>query len=152
MAIGANTVRGRISCSVVGSSAVGSASTRSAFILDIVAPESLGFAGEEVAFLLTATGRATLLLEVVHAHGWESGGGMMMRFVVVDLVDWDCVVDDMWLDSLCVMLANLIQEMSVRLACACGRSAESSHGHDDAHARPGQWEPRSDSSRRLRAA
>jgi len=48
-----------------------------------------------------ATGQAAaLLLEFVHADGWEGRGAMVLGGVVVDFVDWDGGVDDVRLNGL----------------------------------------------------
>lgn len=55
---------------------------------------------ETVVTLLTAGQAATLLLEVCHADGRESGGGVVLRLILVDLVDGDGRVDNGRLDGL----------------------------------------------------
>lgn len=55
---------------------------------------------EAVIALLAAGEDTTLLLEVGHADSWESGGGVVLGSVVVNLMDGDGGVDDSWLDDL----------------------------------------------------
>lgn len=55
---------------------------------------------EFVVALLTSCERTSLLLEVLHVHGWELGRRMVLRSVVVDLVDWYGRVNDVRLYGL----------------------------------------------------
>lgn len=68
-----------------------------------------------IGALLTASERTSLLLEVAHAHGWKSGGRVMLGSVVVNFVDWHCSVHDMWLYSL--LVDNGLERVSISLAC-----------------------------------
>ena len=52
-----------------------------------------------MSFLVAHQG-ASLLLEVVHGHGWESACSMVLCLVMVDLMDWDGSVNHMRLNSL----------------------------------------------------
>jgi len=64
------------------------------------AADVLGHALELVVTLLTAGQGSTLVLEVAHAHGGQSGGLVVGGTVVVNLVDGDGGVDYIGLDSL----------------------------------------------------
>ena len=66
----------------------------------MTATERPRLASKVVAALLAATEDATLLLEVVHAHRCESGGRVVLGLVVMNLVDWNCGVHDVWFDGL----------------------------------------------------
>ena len=55
----------------------------------------------EAVMSFLATGQAsTLLLEVGHANGWESGSSVVLGLIVVSLVDWDGGVNHRWLNGL----------------------------------------------------
>lgn len=56
---------------------------------------------EAVVALLTTGENTTLLLEVGHADRWESGGSVVLRGVVVNLMDGNGGVDDGRQDDLC---------------------------------------------------
>lgn len=55
---------------------------------------------EAVMSLLTTSQAATLLLEVGHADGGESGGRVVLGLTVVSFVDWDGGMYDRWLNGL----------------------------------------------------
>jgi len=55
---------------------------------------------ELVPTFLAAGERATLPLELLHAYSWESRGGVVLRGIVVNLVDWLSRVDNMGLNGL----------------------------------------------------
>lgn len=57
---------------------------------------------ELVVALLAASERTARVLEFRHAHGGQSRGGVVLSGVVVDLMDRDSGVHDMWLDRLAV--------------------------------------------------
>lgn len=57
---------------------------------------------EGIGALFTTGERTALALELGHAHGWESSGGVVLGSVVVDLVNGDSGVHDVWLDGLLV--------------------------------------------------
>lgn len=59
-------------------------------------------AGEGIRALTAAAERASLILELVHAHSWQRRCAMMLGSVVVDLVDGNGVVHYVRLDSLLV--------------------------------------------------
>jgi len=61
-----------------------------------------GLTLETIVTLLTTGQRATLLLEVSHAYSWERRGGVVLCGVVVNLMDWDCCMNNVGLDSLLV--------------------------------------------------
>jgi len=71
---------------------------------------------ETVVALLTACEDTALLLEVGHADGWESRSTVVLSRVVVDLVDWDGGVNDVWLNDLLVddwldLLVNVVVDV-----------------------------------------
>lgn len=57
---------------------------------------------ETVIALLTTGQNTALLLEVGHANSWESGSGVVLGSVVVNLMNRDCGVNDVGLDGLLV--------------------------------------------------
>ncbi len=75
------------------SCALGACATKSS-------PHRPWLAAERVGALFAAGEGATLTLEFVHRHSRERGGSVVLRFVLVDFVDGDSVVDDGWLDCL----------------------------------------------------
>lgn len=76
---------------------------------------------ETIVTFLTASQATSLLLEVGHAHGWESGGGVVLRLVLVNLVDGHGGVDNRWLDRLFLDdWLNGPDDMSVRATSTRG--------------------------------
>lgn len=67
-----------------------------------LASKSAGLAGKGISSLLATSDAASGLLELVHGHGGEGRGGVVLGFVVVNLVDLLGVVDDVGLDGLLV--------------------------------------------------
>jgi hypothetical protein len=61
----------------------------------------LGLADEAVLTLLATSEGTTLCLELGHGDGGESGRGVVLGGVVVDLVDGDSGVGDVGFDCLC---------------------------------------------------
>lgn len=64
------------------------------------AADGARLAAKGVGALLAPRERAALALELVHGDGGEGGGGVMLGFVLVHLVDGDGGVDDGGLDGL----------------------------------------------------
>lgn len=67
------------------------------------------------ALVPTSQGTTTVL-KLIHAHGWESSGSVVLSFVVVDLMDWHSSVHNMGLDRLLVndrlnCLVNVVMDM-----------------------------------------
>lgn len=62
----------------------------------------LGAAIEGIGTLFTAGERTSIGLELGHAHGRESGGGVVLGSIVVNFVDRYRGVYDVWLDGLLV--------------------------------------------------
>lgn len=73
-------------------------------LVDIIAGAAnwLWAAIEGVRSLITSGQGTALLLVVCHADSWELRCSMMLSGVMVNLMDRNCGVDNMWLDSLLV--------------------------------------------------
>lgn len=85
-----------------------------------------GAAVELVGALAAAGEGAAGLLELVHAHCWEGGGGMVLGGVVVDFVDGDGGVDDVGLDGLLVDDGlNGLMDMMMDMLASNGRLGSS---------------------------
>ncbi len=85
--------------------------------------------------LLTAGECATLLLELVHAHGREGRSAMVLGSVVVDLVDWDSRVNDVRLDGLCDVVSSCVLAGVTKVTYASEQQAGWSRARGGAHAR-----------------
>lgn len=60
----------------------------------------LWLACEAAVSLLTTSQGATTLLKLIHTDRWERRSSMVLGSVVVNLMDWNGGVGDVWLDCL----------------------------------------------------
>lgn len=81
------------------------------------APDGLGLTFEGVGVLLAAAEIASLALELVHGHGGQLGGGVVLWLVLVDLMDRDGGMNhgrldglllDNWLNDLVHMMVDVL--------------------------------------------
>jgi len=88
-------------------------------------PNCSRLATEGISTLLTPSERSTLTFEFIHSYRWETGGSVVLRLVLVNLVYWlsgvydgrlNGILLDDWLD----VLVNVVVHM---LACDCWLSS-----------------------------
>lgn len=73
------------------------------------ASDSTGLTSKAVVTSLTSSKGTALRLELVHAHGRELAGRVVLSLVVVNLVDGDSGVDDAGLDN--ILLDNWLDDL-----------------------------------------
>lgn len=61
---------------------------------------SFGLALEAIVALFTASESTSLFFEIGETDGWQGRCGMVFGFIFVDLMDGNCGVNDLRLDSL----------------------------------------------------
>lgn len=79
---------------------------------------------EGVIALFTTSKCSTLVLELIHGHGRESGGAVVGSLVVVNLMDRNCGVDNIGLNNLLLNNGlNGLMDMVVNVLTANGSSS-----------------------------